>query len=227
MPPASKPLDLDARWLYRRSFLMFFLVFEILVWHRIQRFPMRAPANRVLVFLLARWATPRSFLLAMVAGGIFTLLVVLIVRLIVRPLVKFWLSPTADSSWGLFHLTASETIVASVPARRLSGWWWKPGSLAMTNRRLWFFPANGHDEPWFLRIDELARIEAEQPVFSSLGPIRNWPEHLHVTSLSGREAVFATVEPAAVLGWFSLSGGHEGVAMAAAIAGRPPGAFHE
>ena len=65
MPPASKPLDIDARWLYRRSFLLFFLVFELLAWHRLQRFPMRAPANRVLIFLLARWATPRSFLLAM------------------------------------------------------------------------------------------------------------------------------------------------------------------
>ena len=43
MLPASKPLDLDARWLYRRSFLLFFVMFEMLVWHRLQRFPMRAP----------------------------------------------------------------------------------------------------------------------------------------------------------------------------------------
>jgi hypothetical protein len=227
MPPASKPLDLDARWLYRRSFWLFFLVFEILVWHRIQRFPMRAPANRALVFLLARWATPRSFLLAMVAGGTFTLLAVLFVRLIVRPLVKFWLSPTADSSWGLFHLTASETIVASVPARRLSGWLWKPGSLALTNRRLWFFPANGHDEPWFIRLDDLARIVPERPALSELGLIRNWPEHLHVTSLSGPDAVFATVEPSAVLGWLNLPIGRDGVAVAATSAGRSAGVFDE
>jgi hypothetical protein len=26
MQPASKPVDLDARWLYRQSFLLFFLV---------------------------------------------------------------------------------------------------------------------------------------------------------------------------------------------------------
>lgn len=43
MPPASKHLDVDARWLYRRSFLLFFLVFELLVWNRLQRFPMCVP----------------------------------------------------------------------------------------------------------------------------------------------------------------------------------------
>jgi hypothetical protein len=220
MPPASKPLDLDARWLYRRSFLLFFLVFEMLVWHRIQRFPMRTPGHRVLLFLLARWATPRSFLLAMVAGGAFTLLAVLVVRLIARPLVTFWLSPSADSSWGLFHLTASEKIFASVPARRLSGWMWKPGTLALTNRRLWFFPANGHDEPWFVRLDDIPRIVAQRPALSELGPIRNWPEHLHVASLSGPDAVFATALPSAVLGWFYPPIGRDEVAVAATTAGR-------
>ena len=227
MPPASKPLDVDARWLYRRSFLLFFLVFELLVWNRLQRFPMRAPANRVLVFLLARWATPRSFLLAMVAGGIFTLLAVLFVRLIVRPLLKLWLSPSADSSWGLFHLTASETIVASVPARRLSGWRWKPGSLALTNRRLWFFPANGNDEPWFVVLDAVNRIVPERPALSEFGPIRNWPTHLRFTSLSGPDAVFAMIEPSAVLGWLNPSNGRDEVTVAAARSGRPAGVFDE
>ena len=227
MLPASKPLDLDARWLYRRSFLLFFVMFEMLVWHRLQRFPMRAPANRVLVFLLARWATPRSFLLAMVAGGTFTLLAVLIVRLIVRPLVRFWLSPSADLSWGLFHLTASETIIASIPARRLSGWTWKPGSLALTNRRLWFFPANGNDEPWFVRLDDVDRIVPERPALTGVGPIRNWPEHLHVTALSGPDAVFATALPSAVLGWLNLPIGSDGVAETAASAGRSAGVFDE
>ena len=201
MSPASKPLEIDARWLYRRSFFLFFLVFELLVWRRLLRFPMRAPGHRVIIFLLARWATPRSFLLAIVAGGVFTLLAVLVVRLIVRPLLNFWLNPSADSSWGLFHLTASETIVATIPARRLSGWIWKPGSLALTNRRLWFFPANGNDEPWFLRLDDVDRIVPERPALAALGPIRNWPEHLHVTSLSGPDAVFATAQPSAVVRW--------------------------
>ncbi len=180
-----------------------------------------------MVFLLARWATPRSFLLAMVAGGAFTVLAVLFVRLIVRPLLKFWLSPSSDSSWGLFHLTASETIVATVPARCLSGWMWKPGSLALTNRRLWFFPANGNDEPWFVRFDDIDRIVPERPALSGLGPFRNWPEHLHVTSLSGPDAVFATVEPSVVLGWLNPPVGRDGVAVAATGAGRSAGVCDE
>ena len=43
MAPASKPVEIDARWIYRRSFLLFFLVFELLVWQRLQQRPMRAP----------------------------------------------------------------------------------------------------------------------------------------------------------------------------------------
>ena len=170
MSPASKPWTSTPAGSTGGSFLLFFLVFEMLVWQRLQRFPMRVPGHRVIVFSAGPMGHSALVLLAMVAGGAFTLLAFLIVRLIVRPLLKFWLSPSADSSWGLFHLTASETIVASVPARRRSGWRWKPGSLALTNRRLWFFPANGNDEPWFVRLDDVDRVVPERPLFAELAP---------------------------------------------------------
>jgi hypothetical protein len=205
MTPTSEPLDVDARWIYRRSFLLFFLAFELLVWLRLQQFPMRMRGHRVMIFLLARWATPRSFLMALFAAGIFTLVAMVVVRLFLRPLLRFWLSPPADSSWGLFHLTASETIVATVSARRVSGWNWKPGCLALTNRRLWFFPSNGHDEPWFLRLDDIDRVVSRRTALADVSPLRNWPEHLHVTSQSGPAAVFATAVPSIVLGWFPFS----------------------
>ena len=50
MSPASKQVDIDARWLYWRMFLLFFFVFEMIVWQRVQRLPMRSawtPRDRV------------------------------------------------------------------------------------------------------------------------------------------------------------------------------------
>jgi hypothetical protein len=227
MSPASKQLDIDARWLYWRMFLLFFFVFEMIAWQRIQRFPMRAPGHRLIVFLFARGATPRSLVRAIFAGATFTLMAFLIVRLIVRPLLNFWLRPSADSSGGLFHLTASETIVASVPARRRTRWIWKPGSLALTNRRLWFFPAEFNDEPWFLPLDDVADIVPERPLFAELAPIRNWPEHLRVSASSRPDAIFALAEPDAVLAWLSLPARREGAALQATGTGSSAGEFDE
>ena len=78
-----------------------------------------------------------------------------------------------------------------------------------------------------MRLDDVDRIVAERPALAELGPIRNWPEHLHVTSLSGPEAVFATVEPSAVLGWFYPPVGRDGAAVAATDTGRSTGVFDE
>jgi hypothetical protein len=228
MPPASnKQLDIDARWLYWRMFLLFFFVFEMIVWQRLQRFPIRAPGHRMIVFLFARGATPRSLMRAIFAGGVFTLLTTLIVRLIVRPLLNFWLRPTADSSGGLFHLTASETIVANVPARRRTGWVWKPGSLALTNRRLWFFPAGFDDEPWFLPLKDVWDVVPERPLFGELAPFRNWPEYLRVSAHSGPDAIFAVADPSAVLAWLNFPAGRDAAALLAAGAGHPAGVFDE
>jgi hypothetical protein len=227
MAPANKPVEIDARWIYRRSFLLFFLVFELLVWQRLQQRPMRAPRPALLNILRALGATPRALVWALVAAGFLTLLAILAVRLFVRPILNFWLNPSADSSWGLFHLTASETIVATVPARRRQGFLWKPGSLALTNRRLWFFPAKGNDEPWFLKLDDVTRIVAERPIFAELAPIRNWPDHLHISSRSDQDVVFATAEPTAVLGWFDPPVRQDRPALAATSAGHPAGVFDE
>ena len=227
MSPASKQLDIDARWLYWRMFLLFFFVFEMIVWQRLQRFPMRAPGHRVIVFLFARGATPRSLVRAIFAGGAFTLLAILIVRVIVRPLLNFWLRPAADSSGGLFHLTASETIVASVPARRRTGWMWKPGSLALTNRRLWFFPAEFNDEPWFLPLDDIAEIVPERPLFGRTGAHSQLAGTLASERRSGPDAIFALAEPDAVLAWPNLPLRRDGAALLATGAGHSAGVFDE
>jgi hypothetical protein len=104
---------------------------------------------------------------------------------------------------------------------------WKPGSLALTNRRLWFFPADWNDEPWFLRLDDVGRIAPERPIVAELAPIRNWPEHLQVSSRVGPDAVFAMAEPTAVLAWFDPPVRRDGVAHVAASADHPAGVSDE
>jgi hypothetical protein len=202
MAGASKQVEIDARWVYWRIFLLCFLAEQLWAWHRVARWRVRRPGGRLLVFLLAPWATPRSFLVAFVVAGFFTLAVVLIVRLIVRPLLSFWLNPPVDASCGQFHLSASEQIVSSMPARRRAGWVWRPGALALTNRCLWFFPSNWDEEPWFLGLGEGGRIERERSRVAELTPIRNWPAALRLSGRSGGSAVFAVADPNAVMAWF-------------------------
>jgi hypothetical protein len=204
MWPSSKQLEIDARWVYRRAFLLFFLVFQLMAWHRAGRLAGRSPARRFMIFLFAPWATPNSFVIALVTGGVLTLVAFLLVRLVVRPLLYLWLSPAVDSSWGLFHVSPSETILASVSGRRRSGWRWRSGTLSVTNRRLWFFPAACDQEPWSLSLDDMDRIEQESSALAELAPMRNWPLPLHLWGRGGQDAVFATADPDALLGWLRL-----------------------
>jgi hypothetical protein len=201
MPRSSKQVEIDARWVYWRSFLLFFLVNQLMVWHRVSLLPVRMPGHRMIIFLLAPWATPQSFAVALLAAGILTLLAIVVVRLIVRPLWNFWLNPPVDPAWGLFHLSADEAIVSSVPGRRRLGWSWQPGLLALTNRRLWFFPSAWDGEPWSLNLDEADRIEREGSIVAELAPVRNWPVPFHLLGRSGQDAVFAVADPGAIFVW--------------------------
>jgi hypothetical protein len=198
----SKPIEIDARWVYQRSFLLFFVVAQLIVWHRVSQLPMRMPGHRMILFLVAPWATPQSFAVALLAAGALTLGAILVVRLIVRPLWSCWLNPVVDPAWGLFHLGPGEAIIASVAARRRLGWGWRPGSLALTNRRVWFFPSAWDGEPWSLKLGEAERIECERSFVAELAPIRNWPVPFHVLGRSGQEAAFAVSDPAVVYAWF-------------------------
>ena len=151
MSSPHKQLELDARWVYWRCFLVVFLIGQLVAWQRVQRLPARLPGHRVMIFLLAPWATRRSVVTAILVGGLLTLVAIVFVRLIVRPLLARWLTPSVDPAGGLFHLAAGERVVASLSARRQAGWTWQPGSLTLTDRRLWFFPAAWEIEPWSLR----------------------------------------------------------------------------
>jgi hypothetical protein len=207
MPRSSKPVEIDARWVYWRSFLLFFLFAQVIVWHRVSQLPVLMPGHRLILFLVAPWATPQSFALALLAAGLLTLGAIMIVRWIIRPLWEVWLNPPVDPACGLFHLGASESIIASVPARRQSGWRWPAGSLALTNHRLWFFPAAWDGEPWSLELGETDRIERAGSFAARSGPIRNWPVPFHVRGRSGQDAAFVVPDPAVVLEWFQPRAG--------------------
>jgi hypothetical protein len=181
-----------------RAFLLAFLVCQIAVWQRVQKLP---PRHRLIVFFLSPRMSMRSVLVALLAGGVVTLLAIALLHLVLRPLLKLWFNPQVDSASGLFHLGADEKIIASVSARRQSGWGWHPGCLTITTRRLWFFPRHWNQEPWSVRLDEVDRIEPERTFLSELPPLRNWPQPLRLFSGAG-EVVFAVADPAAVLAWF-------------------------
>src|SRR5262249_18265014 len=94
-----------------------------------------------------------------------------------------------------------ETIIASLPARRRLGWSWQTGSLALTNRRLWFFPSAWDAETWSMNLDEADRIEREGSIVTQLAPIRNWPVPIHVLGRSVQDAVFVVADPKAIGAW--------------------------
>jgi hypothetical protein len=202
MSSHGKQLELDARWVYWRAFLLIFVLCQLMVWHRIQRLPFRQPGHRMLVFLLAPRATMRSLVTALFAGGILTVVAIGLVHLIARPLVRRWLSPAVDASAGQFHLGAGERVLASLSARRQAGWRWQPGSLTLTDRRLWFFPAAWEAEPWSLGVEEVDQVEPEPLLLADLAPIRNWPLPIRLCGRAGQEALFAISDPESLLDWF-------------------------
>ena len=202
MSAQTKQLELDARWVYWRCFLLVLLISQLVAWQRVQRLPARLHGHRVFVFLFAPWATRRSVLTAIIAGGLLTLVAFVFIRLIVRPLLKRWLSPTVDPAGGLFHLAAGERVVANLAARRRAGWSWQPGSLTLTDRRLWFFPADWDVEPWSLGVEDVDQIKRDRAVLAEMAPIRNWPRAIELWGRSGRKALFAMYDPGPLMEWF-------------------------
>jgi hypothetical protein len=223
MPPTRKPLEVNTVWVFWRAFLLIFLVLEWLLWQHIRQLPIRVPRHRLIVFLLAPRATRFSAFNAMLLAGCVTLLAALAVQLILRPLLNLWLKPSVEPSRWLFHLSAGETVVASVPGRLRADGRWQSGEIVLTNRRIWFLPAAWDVEPWTLERKQLARIETEPPPLARLAAIQNWPELLRVAASTGEHARFAVADPEVVLAWFTPNLRRDDVASPQRIA--PQGAF--
>ncbi|MGP0064761.1 MAG: hypothetical protein ACLQGP_14330 [Isosphaeraceae bacterium] len=223
MSSSRKPLEIDAVWIFWRSFLVFFLVFEWMLWNQLRQMPVRVPGHRLIIFLLAPRATRRSVFNAMILAGCFTLATTMVVQVIVRPLLNRWLTPKVDPSWWMFHLSSGDSPLASVPGRWQSEGRWQPGALVLTSRRIWFFPADWGHPPWSAARDSIERIEAEPSRLARLAPVRNWPELLRLSARMQDDARFAVADPDAVLGWFSPDPHRDDVVAHPRIA--PQGAF--
>jgi hypothetical protein len=215
MSTVRKPLDLDIRWVFSRAFLLIFMVCQFVLWHHLRRIAMGGMRQRGLFLGPVVAISLRTFVFSLLLAGFFTLLMTLIVRGVLRPVLNHWLRPSVDPSGGLFHLTASEVMIAYVPARRKSGWNWQPGALVLTDRRIWFFPSGWDGEPWYLDRGEIDRCETELPALAGLVPLRNWPALLRMATQHGPTSIFAVHDPAAALSWFApaQNADHDGVSL--------------
>lgn len=198
-------LQLAAQTVFWRVFGLAFIVVQLLIAANLLR---RRPPRMRMRFLIG--LIPTSIVLSILVATVVTLIAAIVVRLIVRPLVEHWLEPPADADMGQFHLSASERVVGSSPARRSIGRRWPPGTLIRTNLRLWFVP-HAHDcEVWSCPLDRLGAVEIEPAPPVVLGFIRDWPPRIFVRSgadagAGAETGRFAVPDPEAVLSWFQTS----------------------
>jgi hypothetical protein len=160
------------------------------------------PGRRLRIFLFHPQVTRKSFWLAISLGFALTMLGELLNGLILRPIVRSWLSPRVDHTEVLFRLSAGEWVVDTIPARRQRGpWSWEPGSLVRTNLQVWFIPTAWDSEPWSIRMsdaDDAALVPAPSLLW---GFVRDLPEWLVCTPGSGPSAVFVMRDPKLVENW--------------------------
>ena len=178
-----------------------FLVREFYVLTVVSR--MVPARHRFWVFLFHPKATPKSvryaFLIALVAA----ILGELLSLIVLRPILRVWLSPRLDESIGLFRLAASEWVVDQSPARRrLRPWVWDRGTLVRTNQRIWFFPETWDAEPLSFHPDQIGIVNREPAPRLVFGLIEGVPDRLRVVSCDTEEVTFAVKDPGTVLTWF-------------------------
>ncbi len=192
-------IELNAKTLFWRLSLIFFLVIEFRTWGRLRRRVRQA--HRLIFFLVY---TPLFYLRALFLAGVITLVLWLFIRYVVRPMALSWRAPRTDDSAGLFHLQPRETILATIPAQWRTEWGWRAGTLLRTNERLRFFPEAWDAEPLTLELsrDLFARLVPTPWVPHWL--VRNWPPRLVVQTNRDESAVFAVADPEAVLSWFPV-----------------------
>lgn len=177
-------------------------------WERMTRFwPRRPVPHRIRrLILIAPHHLLRAFFVAFLVMVVFEL----VVKLIVEPLVVRWHLPRRhrdDAPPREFALDASEAILAESPARSFVDGRWRPGTLARSDRRLFFFPRGWDVEPWSLPLAELASIHAVPAPRYTHGLITGMPDRLALRSRDGRDTLLALPDPDAVVAWFGKARG--------------------
>jgi hypothetical protein len=220
---SHRSLQLDTPWIFWRLFWLVFVVCQFAIWHHLRRRLPQGMGNRnFLMHMVIPSALYSLFVATLVAAGL-TFLAFVMVKLVVGPLLSSWLTPSVDPTAVLFHLAPGEVSLASMPARRRWGWRWQPGSIVLTDRRIWFLPMAWDQEPYSASRSEVAGCTAELPALAMLAPIRNWPEHVRLGTRDGCESIFAVADAASLLKWFEPAGRTPTVAFPSRNLGR--GAF--
>lgn len=202
MTPPSIRLAFGA--IFWRIFLVALVLSEIQVWRTIRRiFPGPWKPQRIPALL---YVTPMLAFKAFAFAAAATVVLDQLARLVARAVAGRWYFPTGTGSEQTpvgFHLDARDRLLAEVPARRRAGRGWRPGTLVLTSRSLWFFPVAWELEPWSRPLDGLASIRRVpyRPLLGSF--VRGVPDRLAVRDADGTEAEFAVADPSAVRDWFA------------------------
>jgi len=185
-----------------RLAVLLLIVREYRMWRWIRRGPRIRRAARIALMLLR---TPRLAFFAFLFATIMAVLADLFVRLAIQPLVWYWYHPPIEASAGSFHLAPTEVVEFVSPARRGLGTHWQPGTLVLTNHRLWFFPRSWDAEPWSARRDDLPQPSSEPAPGWFWGLLLGSPDRLRFSDPTGKSVTFAVPDPSAVLGWLVSS----------------------
>jgi len=198
---SNRSLQIDINWIFWRVFWLVFLVCQFAIWHHMRRRLPRGMGHRNFLLHMIVPSTLSSLFLATLVAAALTFLAFFVVKLLLEPLLRTWLTPSVDPTAALFHLAPGEVSLASISARRRWGWSWHPGSLVVTDRRIWFLPMAWNLEPWSVSRSEIVGCAAEPPALAMLIPIRNWPEQLRLEMRDGCQVTFAAADPRSLLAW--------------------------
>jgi hypothetical protein len=204
--PARVHLDFEG--LFWRVALVSFVVAEVIIWRRLRR---RARWGRRRPRLLVAWMvyqTPKLIVIALLIAAAVAVGSDLFVRYVLRPRLARWYDPAGgDEEFDspiAFHLAPSERIELELPARRSSGRHWsEPGTLALTDRRAWFFPRGWDGEPWSIPLDRGCFLRVAPPPRFGWGFLRGLPDRIVLGHDYWGEATFAVAEPYRVIDWLS------------------------
>ena len=138
--------------------------------------------------------TPSAFVMALLIAAILTVAADLFVRFLLQPMVDAWHQPRVDPHHGSFHLEPREVLIETIPARRKVGLVWRTGTLALTDRRIWFFPESWDAEPWSNRHLNRGWLSLQPSPAWLGGLVKGLPDRLVIGDEPGDKATFGLLE---------------------------------
>ncbi len=145
-------------------------------------------------FLLLLANSPAAIVVSLAIAAGLTVATDLFVRFLLQPMVDTWHRPRVEPNHGGFHLEAREKLIESIPARLRAGFLWKTGTLALTDRRLWFFPEAWDAEPWSNPHDQRGWLSLDPSPSWLGGLVRGLPDRLVIGPDPEHRTTFALAD---------------------------------